>query len=83
MTKEGIKEFTGNEDGILVGYVSGVEKNKFFGLFERNKMTSIQLEQKKKKLNLEQKKLLCVGKVIKLDFNDGKLYFMNEKKEWV
>ncbi len=83
MTKEEIKQFTGNDSGKLKGYVSKIEKNKFYAIFERDKMTSLELEQKKKKLNLQQRNLLQLGAIIVLDFNDGKLYFMKGLTELV
>lgn len=83
MTQEEIKAFTGNETGRLKGYVTSIEKNKFYARFDRPNMASIELEQKKKKLNLEQKKILQLGAIIVLDFNDGKLYFMKGLTELI
>jgi len=83
MTPEEIKEYTGNDDGCLIGYISELEKNKFYGIFERKNNTSIQLEHKNKKLTLQQKGLLKLGRIITLNFNTGKLHFMNEQKQWI
>lgn len=83
MTKEEIRSYTGNDLDYLIGHVSGLEKNKYYAIFDRKNMESLQLEQKIKKLNLGQKSLLKLGRILKLDFNDNKLYFMKGVNEWI
>ena len=76
-------EYCGNEDCILIGWVTDINKNKFFARFKRPNNEDIQLEQKKKKLNLNQKAKLVEGQIVKLDFNNGKLYFKNGENNWL
>ena len=78
-----LEKYCNNKDLLLYGYVTEIQKNKFFAMFDRDKMTKLELEYKKKKLNSQQKKLLCLGQILKLDFNDGKLYFMDFDKKWL
>lgn len=83
MNLEEIKSYTGNDNTYLVGHISCVENNTFFGLFDRHLMESIELEGEIDKLPIEQVNLARLGQVIKLDFLTGKLLFMTENKDWV
>lgn len=83
LNPEEIRSITNDDNTFLIGYISSIEKNKFYAIFDRKNATSLQLEQKKKRLNLKQKELLDLGHILKLDFQNGKLYFMNSSKEWI
>lgn len=83
MTPEEIKKYTGSDATYLIGHISGLDKNKFYGLFTRKGMESLQLEQKMKQLTLEQKALVAQGQVLKLDFETGKLFFMKNVNQWI
>jgi hypothetical protein len=83
MTPEEIKKYTGSDATYLIGHISAADKHKFYGVFTRNGMTSLQLEQKTKKLNAEQKELVNQGQILKLDFETGKLLFMKNVNQWI
>lgn len=78
-----LEEYCGNKQCILMGWVTEIKKNKFYAIFKRNNLEDVQLEHKKKKLNLKQKAKLIEGRIIKLDFNDGKLYFKEGENNWI
>ncbi len=81
--KQSLVDYCGNEQCVLVGWVTEIKKNKFYARFRRTGKEDVQLEHKKKKLNLKQKDKLMEGHIVKLDFNDGKLYFKDGEKNWI
>ena len=48
--RDQLVKYCGNEQCVMLGWVTEIKKNKFFARFDRKGQESVQLEQKKKKL---------------------------------